>query len=125
MTGLRFRVTLRRMDLAAESLSHPGAAGRKDRNVMLSAETLDLLRMVEGAPIIVMMPERRWSWRIDFSDLPKLAVTIGLWAGGRFKTADVMPYIIAQVRAEQLKEFRLKWPEEPVWLRNSHHRRLL
>src|ERR1700686_5523647 len=25
------------------------------------------------------------------------AVTIGLWAGGRFKTADVIPYIIAQV----------------------------
>jgi aquaporin Z len=25
------------------------------------------------------------------------AVTVGLWAGGRFKTADVLPYIIAQV----------------------------
>ncbi len=25
------------------------------------------------------------------------AVTIGLWAGGRFKSADVLPYIIAQV----------------------------
>ena len=25
------------------------------------------------------------------------AVTIGLWAGGRFKAADVLPYIIAQV----------------------------
>ncbi len=25
------------------------------------------------------------------------AVTIGLWAGGRFKAADVVPYIIAQV----------------------------
>ena len=25
------------------------------------------------------------------------AVTVGLWAGGRFKTADVIPYIIAQV----------------------------
>jgi len=25
------------------------------------------------------------------------AVTIGLWAGGRFKTTDVLPYIIAQV----------------------------
>jgi aquaporin Z len=25
------------------------------------------------------------------------AVTIGLWAGGRFKTGDVLPYIIAQV----------------------------
>jgi aquaporin Z len=25
------------------------------------------------------------------------AVTIGLWAGGRFKASDVIPYIIAQV----------------------------
>src|SRR3974390_2179352 len=25
------------------------------------------------------------------------AVTIGLWAGGRFKAADVLPYVIAQV----------------------------
>src|SRR5262249_16599771 len=25
------------------------------------------------------------------------AVTIGLWAGGRFKSSDVLPYIIAQV----------------------------
>ena len=25
------------------------------------------------------------------------AVTIGLWAGGRFKTSDVIPYMIAQV----------------------------
>src|SRR5262249_49721195 len=25
------------------------------------------------------------------------AVTVGLWAGGRFKTSDVIPYIIAQV----------------------------
>src|ERR1700739_2157730 len=25
------------------------------------------------------------------------AVTVGLWAGGRFKSADVLPYIIAQV----------------------------
>src|ERR1700720_675457 len=25
------------------------------------------------------------------------AVTIGLWAGGRFKAADVLPYILAQV----------------------------
>jgi aquaporin Z len=25
------------------------------------------------------------------------AVTIGLWAGGRFKAADILPYIIAQV----------------------------
>ena len=25
------------------------------------------------------------------------AVTIGLWAGGRFKAGDVVPYIIAQV----------------------------
>jgi aquaporin Z len=25
------------------------------------------------------------------------AVTIGLWAGGRFKTADLLPYIVAQV----------------------------
>src|SRR5437660_8135669 len=27
------------------------------------------------------------------------AVTIGLWAGGRFKASDVIPYIIAQVAA--------------------------
>src|ERR1700674_1606376 len=64
MTGLRFlfRVTLRRLDLAAEiyhirerrKVKHIDSAqkiirieqskGRKDRNVMLSAETLDLLR---------------------------------------------------------------------------------
>jgi aquaporin Z len=25
------------------------------------------------------------------------AVTIGLWAGGRFKSSDVVPYVIAQV----------------------------
>ncbi len=25
------------------------------------------------------------------------AVTVGLWAGGRFKTSDVIPYMIAQV----------------------------
>jgi glycerol uptake facilitator-like aquaporin len=25
------------------------------------------------------------------------AVTVGLWAGGRFKGADVIPYILAQV----------------------------
>lgn len=28
---------------------------------------------------------------------PKPSVTIGLWAGGRFETKDVVPYIIAQV----------------------------
>ena len=25
------------------------------------------------------------------------AVTIGLWAGGRFKAADILPYVISQV----------------------------
>src|SRR5271163_2806428 len=25
------------------------------------------------------------------------AVTIGLWAGGRFKAADILPYVVAQV----------------------------
>ncbi len=45
MTGLRFlfRVTLRRLDLAAE-IYHLREPQKKDRNVMLSSKTLDLLR---------------------------------------------------------------------------------
>lgn len=31
------------------------------------------------------------------------AVTIGLWAGGRFKASDVFPYVIAQVAGPSLQ----------------------
>ena len=37
------------------------------------------------------------------------AVTVGLWAGGRFKAADVIPYIVAQVVAQLRRLRSLTW----------------
>jgi site-specific recombinase XerD len=45
------RLKVKHIDSAQKIIRIEQSKGRKDRNVMLSAETLDLLRMVEGAPI--------------------------------------------------------------------------
>ena len=45
------------------------------------------------------------------------AVTVGLWAGGRFNQKDVLPYIIAQVVGAIVAAFTLYWllKGQPGW----------
>ncbi|MFN3515810.1 MAG: aquaporin Z [Novosphingobium sp.] len=45
------------------------------------------------------------------------AVTVGLWAGGRFSSRDVLPYIIAQVVGAIIAAFALYWiaSGKPGW----------
>ena len=42
------------------------------------------------------------------------AVTVGLWAGGRFKSAEVLPYVIAQVVASIVAAVRCFISSRPV-----------
>ncbi|HXC89180.1 MAG TPA: aquaporin Z [Stellaceae bacterium] len=46
------------------------------------------------------------------------AVTIGLWAGGRFKSADVLPYVVAQVIGAIIAAAVLYWiaSGKPGWV---------
>ena len=44
------------------------------------------------------------------------AVTVGLWAGGRFKSAEVLPYVIAQVVASTAAVLYLIASGKPGWV---------
>ena len=55
------RLKVKHIDSAQKIIRIEQSKGRKDRNVMLSPETLDLLApMVEGTPVAVSTRERLW-----------------------------------------------------------------
>ncbi len=55
------------------------------------------------------------------------AVTVGLWAGGRFSAADVVPYIIAQVVGAIVAAAALYWiaSGKPGWVPDGLRREWL